>query len=97
MAQALKENGICWMSLYRSHFLFRNGIYKPLHERNGSFHCKKPRGAQIEALYALADSRKEGAAKGLVQAATGVGKTYLAAESVVPFNSGCQCASGNVG
>ncbi len=39
----------------------------------------QPRGAQIEALYALADSRKEGAAKGLVQAATGVGKTYLAA------------------
>ncbi len=39
----------------------------------------QPRGAQIEALYALKDSRKEGAVKGLVQAATGVGKTYLAA------------------
>lgn len=39
----------------------------------------QPRGAQIEALYALEDSRKEGATKGLVQAATGVGKTYLAA------------------
>ncbi len=39
----------------------------------------QPRGAQIEALYALEASRKEGAAKGLVQAATGVGKTYLAA------------------
>lgn len=39
----------------------------------------QPRGAQIEALYALADSRAEGAEKGLVQAATGVGKTYLAA------------------
>lgn len=39
----------------------------------------QPRGAQIEALYALADSRAEGAVKGLVQAATGVGKTYLAA------------------
>ncbi|MCM1044337.1 MAG: DEAD/DEAH box helicase family protein [Candidatus Gastranaerophilales bacterium] len=39
----------------------------------------QPRGAQIEALYALEDSRMEGAAKGLVQAATGVGKTYLAA------------------
>lgn len=35
----------------------------------------QPRGAQIEALYALADSRLEGAKK----AATGVGKTYLAA------------------
>jgi len=39
----------------------------------------QPRGAQIEALYALEDSRAEGATKGLVQAATGVGKTYLAA------------------
>ena len=39
----------------------------------------QPRGAQIEALYALEDSRKEGATRGLVQAATGVGKTYLAA------------------
>lgn len=39
----------------------------------------QPRGAQIEALYALENSRREGAQKGLVQAATGVGKTYLAA------------------
>jgi len=39
----------------------------------------QPRGAQIEALYALEDSRAEGATKGLIQAATGVGKTYLAA------------------
>ncbi len=39
----------------------------------------QPRGAQIEALYALEDSRSEGGTKGLVQAATGVGKTYLAA------------------
>lgn len=39
----------------------------------------QPRGAQIEALYALENSRAEGAAKGLVQAATGIGKTYLAA------------------
>lgn len=39
----------------------------------------QPRGVQIEALYALEDSRREGARKGLVQAATGIGKTYLAA------------------
>ena len=39
----------------------------------------EPRGAQIEALYALERSREEGAVKGLVHAATGVGKTYLAA------------------
>lgn len=37
----------------------------------------RPRGAQIEALYALQESRMEGAAKGLVYAATGIGKTYL--------------------
>ena len=39
----------------------------------------EPRGAQIEALYALRNSREEGADKGLVHAATGIGKTYLAA------------------
>ncbi len=39
----------------------------------------QPRGVQIEALYALEASRAEGAVKGLIQAATGVGKTYLAA------------------
>lgn len=43
------------------------------------FKTCEPRGAQIEALYALEQSRKEGADRGLVQAATGVGKTYLAA------------------
>lgn len=39
----------------------------------------EPRGAQIEALCALEDTRAEGAKRALVQAATGVGKTYLAA------------------
>lgn len=39
----------------------------------------EPRGAQIEALCALEDTRAEGAQRALVQAATGVGKTYLAA------------------
>ena len=38
-----------------------------------------PRGAQIEALYALERSREEGFDKALVVAATGIGKTYLAA------------------
>ncbi len=46
----------------------------------------QPRGAQIEALYALEDSRAEGAVKGLVQAATGVGKTYIAAFDSVGYN-----------
>jgi superfamily II DNA or RNA helicase len=39
----------------------------------------EPRGAQIEALYELKLAREEGVKKGLVVAATGVGKTYLAA------------------
>lgn len=46
----------------------------------------QPRGAQIEALCALEDSRAEGAVKGLVQAATGVGKTYLAAFDSAKYN-----------
>lgn len=39
----------------------------------------EPRGAQIEALYGLRKSREDGFDKGLVVAATGIGKTYLAA------------------
>ena len=39
----------------------------------------EPRGAQIEALCALENTRAEGAGRALVQAAKGVGKTYLAA------------------
>lgn len=39
----------------------------------------EPRGAQIEALYALNRTREEGFDKALVVASTGVGKTYLAA------------------
>ena len=38
-----------------------------------------PRGAQIEALYALQKTRSDGADKALIFAATGIGKTYLAA------------------
>ena len=56
-------------------------------EKNGIFDTNdvvplcmyEPRGVQIEALYALEQSRREGADKGLIQAATGIGKTYLAA------------------
>ena len=45
----------------------------------------EPRGAQIEALCALEDTRNEGATKALVVAATGVGKTYLAAFDSAKF------------
>src|SRR6056297_137418 len=46
----------------------------------------EPRGAQIEALYELDMARKEGVDKGLVVAATGVGKTYIAAFDSLAFN-----------
>lgn len=39
----------------------------------------EPRGVQIEALYALKSSREEGAKRALIYAATGVGKTLIAA------------------
>ena len=45
----------------------------------------EPRGAQIEALYYLKQARAEGVDKGLVVAATGVGKTHLAAFDALPF------------
>ncbi|WP_425445867.1 DEAD/DEAH box helicase family protein [Dethiothermospora halolimnae] len=46
----------------------------------------KPRGAQIEALYELENARESGIDKGLVVAATGVGKTYLAAFDSKDYN-----------
>lgn len=46
----------------------------------------EPRGAQIEALCALEDTRAEGAKKALIQAATGIGKTYLAAFDSKPYD-----------
>ncbi|KDR94545.1 PLD-like domain-containing protein [Peptoclostridium litorale DSM 5388] len=46
----------------------------------------EPRGAQIEALYELENAREEGVEKGVVVAATGVGKTYLAAFDSEQYN-----------
>lgn len=46
----------------------------------------EPRGAQIEALYELKRTREEGNDKALVVAATGIGKTYLAAFDSREFN-----------
>ncbi|HBQ65125.1 MAG TPA: NgoFVII family restriction endonuclease, partial [Clostridiales bacterium] len=44
-----------------------------------AIHYPQPMGPQIEALYELKQTRRNGWDKGLVVAATGVGKTYLAA------------------
>lgn len=48
----------------------------------------EPTDIQTEALFALDKARKEGIDRGLVQAATGIGKTYLSALDVLsgPFN-----------
>ena len=61
-----------------------NYVYK---EKEGNIvNLFEPRGAQIEALYQLKKSREEGYDKGLVVAATGIGKTYLAAFDSRGFN-----------
>lgn len=61
----------------------RPNIYKDLEKEESKedkvVNIFEPRGAQIEALYSLDKSREEGFDKGLVVAATGIGKTYLAA------------------
>lgn len=62
----------------------RPKVYKDL-EATGELKEEKvvdlfePRGEQVEILYALSQSREEGHDKGIVVAATGVGKTYLSA------------------
>lgn len=55
--------------------------------KNKIIEYPRPIGAQIEALYELKKNRLDGADKGLVVAATGVGKTFLAAFDSKPFNS----------
>jgi superfamily II DNA or RNA helicase len=48
-------------------------------EENKIIPMIEPKGAQIEALYELNNSRIDGFNRGIVVAATGIGKTYLAA------------------
>lgn len=48
-------------------------------DNNKVINLFEPRGAQIEALHNLEQSREEGFDKGIIVAATGIGKTYLAA------------------
>ena len=56
----------------------------PAGDGSGTGICR-PRGAQIEALYYLQKTRVEGADKALIHAATGIGKTYLAAFDSEPY------------
>ena len=60
-----------------------NYVYE---EENNVTSLFEPRGAQIEALYELRKTRLDGNDKGLVVAATGIGKTYLAAFDSRDFN-----------
>ncbi|MGG7176393.1 DEAD/DEAH box helicase family protein [Clostridium paraputrificum] len=60
----------------------RPNVYKDIEEKEEESKVKgifEPRGAQIEAIYSLEQAREEGLDKALVVAATGIGKTYLAA------------------
>ena len=52
---------------------------KPADDNSKVTELVRPRGAQVEALYELRKCREEGLDKGMVVAATGIGKTYLAA------------------
>ena len=68
----------------------RPNIYKDIEKEESKednvINIFGPRGAQIEALYSLEKSREEGFDKGLVVAATGIGKTYLSAFDSAKYN-----------
>ena len=80
--EELKRYSKSWRRPAVARDLERYETERETEERTAAGQAEKlfqPRGAQIEALYALKDSRAEGASRGLVYAATGIGKTYLAA------------------
>jgi superfamily II DNA or RNA helicase len=56
-----------------------------LDENNKISQIIAPRGIQLQALCALENSRLEGSKKALIVAATGIGKTYLAAFDSLKF------------
>lgn len=68
----------------------RPNIYKDIEKEESKednvINIFEPTGAQIEALYSLEKSREEGFDKGLVVAATGIGKTYLSAFDSAKYN-----------
>lgn len=68
----------------------RPNVYKDIEKEESKedniINIFEPRGAQIEVLYSLEKSREEGFDKGLVVAATGIGKTYLSAFDSAKYN-----------
>ena len=65
---------------------FQKDINYKYEEKSNVVSLFEPREAQIEALYHLKNTRLEGNDKALVVAATGVGKTYIAAFDSNKFN-----------
>ena len=70
----------------------RPNVYKDIEKSDGKdmeesnvANLFEPRGAQIEALYALNQCREDGYDKGIVVAETGIGKTYLAAFDSIKY------------
>ena len=70
----------------------RPNVYKDIEKSDGKdieesnvANLFEPRGAQIEALYVLNQCGEEGYDKGIVVAATGIGKTYLAAFDSIKY------------
>ncbi|MCM8712122.1 DEAD/DEAH box helicase family protein [Clostridium sp. SYSU_GA19001] len=60
--------------------------YGKIEGNNNVLELFEPRGAQIEALYALKKARDEGLDKVIIIAATGIGKTYLSAFDSKDYN-----------
>ncbi|MBU3134409.1 DEAD/DEAH box helicase family protein [Clostridium gasigenes] len=81
--EVLKDYSKSWTkpNVYKD---FEKSDVEEIEESNVS-NLFEPRGAQIEALYALKQCKEEGYDKGLVVAATGIGKTYLAAFDSIKY------------
>lgn len=91
--QLLKKYSANWIKpsisreLDKNSYLKKEKEYQKQKEKNLKENEKpKPRGAQIEALYELKLAREEGYQEGIVAAATGVGKTYLAAFDSIDYD-----------
>lgn len=84
--QTLKEYSLSWKKPAVQRDLDRYDSEAQEEDEDGEEEeLFQPRGAQIEALYALKNTRREGADKALIFAATGIGKTYLAAFDSMPY------------
>ncbi len=81
--KVLEEYRISWKRPALQKDIERYQEKQPAEESRFAPVC--PRGAQIDALYALKKSREKKSHKALIHAATGIGKTYLAAFDSVEY------------